>query len=161
MWKYMLDFAGKYIYRDDDRATDYNYICFKSLDQSMKTYLIIVMIVISSFVGAVCGPWYKFITIGTKSTLYNLRLPFCEDNPNTEFVINTCWECFNSFIGSIGLFMMEAAFIIVSDTITVSSKLFAFELNELSKYIEMEQKHTKYAGKSLRIILQKIQFVDG
>lgn len=161
MWKYMLDFAGKYIYRDDDRVTAYNSICSESLDQSMKTYLIIVIIVITSFTGAVCGPYYKFMTIGMQSTLYNLRLPFFEENPNAEFFINTCWETFNSFIGAIGLFNMEAAFTIVSDTITVSSKLCAMELNELSKCIEMEQKHLKDTRNKLKLILMKTKFIDG
>lgn len=157
----MLDFAGKYIYRDDDRSTPYNCICSESLNQTMRTYLIIVVIVITSFTGAVCGPYYKFISHGTQATLYNLRLPCFEDNPNMEFLINTCWETFNSVIGAIGLFNMEAAFIIVSDTITVSSKLSVMELSELSKCIEMGTKTTKYARNSLKLILMKTQFIDG
>lgn len=80
-----------------------------------------------------------------------------------EVLINTCWETFNSFIGAIGLFNMEAAFIIVSDTITVSSKLSVMELNELSKCIEMEieTKTTKHVRNSLKLILMKTQFFDG
>lgn len=161
MWKELLSLAGTHIYRDDNRATAYNYICSESLDQSMKTYLTIVIIVIASFTGAVCGPYYQFMTNGMRSTLYNLRLPFFEDNPNTEFLINMCWETFTSFIGAIGLFNMEASFTIVSDTITVSSKLCALELNELSKYMEMEQKNTIYGRWKLRLILRKTKFIDG
>lgn len=157
----MLDFGGKYIYRDDDGATAYNYICSESLDQSMKTYLMIVFIVITSFTGAVCGPYYKFMTQGTRATLYNLRLPYFEDYPNMEFYINTCWETFTSFIGAIGLFNMEAAFTIVNDTITVSSKLCAMDLNKLSKYLEIKSRNTKYVRRSLKLVLMKTKFIDG
>lgn len=159
-WNYLLNFSGNYIYRDDRQPTPYNRICNECLDQSIKNYIMIMSIEILSFIGAVLGPFYAFIQNGSRATMYSVRLPFLQDNPSTEFIINVCWEMFISSMGIVALFGMEMMFLLMNETITVSSKLCELELDELSDQLESNRATKKQSTQKLRMILMKIKFMD-
>lgn len=159
-WNYLLYFSGNHIYRGDRQPTAYNRICNECIEQSLKNYIIIMFMEMLSFVGAFLGPFYAFIQNGSRATLYSVRLPFLHDNPNTEYIINVCWETFISLMGIVALFGMELMFVFINDTITVSSKLCESELNELSDQLESKRATYKESSQKLRIILMRTKFMD-
>lgn len=111
-------------------------------------------------VGAVLGPFYDFVNNGKFATLYNLKLPYFNQEPSMEFVINIVWETLISSLGVIGLFELEVVIALINDTITVSSKLSELELSDFSKLIEGKLESKANRVLKLRMILMRASHID-
>lgn len=153
-WNKLTKISGEYIYCDDHQPSVYNSICSKCIDQSLRAYVIRVMVILLSFVGAVLGPFLSFIHDGSLVTLYELRIPYCDQDPYMEYVINLIWQFMISAIGLIGLLINEGAFSLINDTLTVSSKITSYEFSQLSNVLETQNKDQEHHGKSRRQLIK-------
>lgn len=119
-------------------------------------------VIMLSFVGAVIGPFYSFVHNGTLVTLYSVKLPYFNQDPYTEFIINVVWQFLISLIGGVALFLMEGSIMLLNDTITVSSKLCYYELNELSDYLKENCKSVSETKccRELKTVFMKIAYFD-
>lgn len=151
---------GKNLYRNDHRSSAYNRKCDECMDQTLKSYIIELTVMILSFIGALIGPIYTYLQDGTLVTLYEVRIPFLMEHPRTEFVINMIWQAYISVLGIFALFGIEGCIAIVNNAITVSSNLTLNELKTLSDRLEMNEIRNKHLAKSLKTILLQISFMD-
>lgn len=159
-WNRLLNIPGKWIYRDDNKPTTYNQICTQSICETIKHYVLTIMVIMLASIGAVLGPFYSYIYEGTFATFYNLKLPYFNADPPTEFIINIIWETMISLLGIIALFVLEIVIAICNDTISVSSKLTQMELNDLSDKIEKERGAKSKELLQLRMILMRVAHID-
>lgn len=160
-WVPLLEMLGKYIVRDDKRPTAYNRICSECLDEMVESYIIKLAVIQVSFVLALAGPVYTYLQDGTLVTLYEVRIPFLQDDPQTEFIVNISWQTFNSSMVIPGLFLLEGATALVNATITMTSKLSVLELNELSDELETESIGMEEANQRVKNIIMKILHMEG
>lgn len=156
-WTKIMNLSGQYIYRDDAEPTIYNRICSKTIDESIKTVITIISLEGLSFVLANIGEFYSMLQ-GRKITLLSVRIPYLHQNPDTEFLINFCWELIGSIDGFVSFIAIEIAFMLVNDTITVSSRLCVADLNDISD--QLEQQHTRVACRNLKMVLRRTKFID-
>lgn len=157
VWKRLVNISGKHIYRNDGKPTVYNRICDENINRTIASYVVKMLLIMLSFVGAIIGPYYDFVHNGTLATLYCLKLPYFNEDPYTEFIINVAWQLLTSFFGVIGLFLIEGIITLVDDTIKVSAKLYRHELNELSEQQETEVE----IRRRLKMIFMKMLYIDG
>lgn len=115
-----------------------------------------MFVICLSFVGAVIGPYYSFVRYGTLATLYSLKLPYFNQDPYTEFIINLVWQFLIGLIGVVSLFLVEVAITLTNDTITVSSELCLLELKELS---DRQASKTELRRKMKKIYM-RIAYID-
>ncbi|XP_055309261.1 uncharacterized protein LOC129573089 [Sitodiplosis mosellana] len=160
-WYRLLNISGKLIYRDDNEPIAYNLVCSQSVYRSMKRYVIMMTLILLASLGAVFGPFYSFVHEGSFETLYNLKLPYFNQYPSTEFAINIVWESFvNLFDGIFGFLVIELVIAICNDTIFVSSKLTELELSDLSNIIEEKRGSKAKQVLQLKMILMRVLHMD-
>lgn len=159
-WHRLLNISGNLIYRNDDEPTAYNQICSQSIQQAIKNYVITLILVILSALGAVPGPFYSYIHDGIYVTLFNLKLPYFNRFPSTEFLINITWETFNALIGIGIVFLMEFMIALCNDTISVSSQLTELSINELSDLLKQKKASKTKQILQLKKILMKVAHMD-
>lgn len=152
-----MNVSGKLIYRDDPAPTIYNRICSECIDESVKTVIIILISEGFSFVFANIGEFYSMVQ-GKKITLLSVRIPYINKNPDIEFIINFCWETIGAIDGFFSFIAIEIAFMLVNDTITVSSRLCEADLDEISEQLENQQWAT--ACRNLKMVLRRTRFID-
>lgn len=156
-WTKLMNVSGKLIYRDDPEPTIYNRICSKCIDESIKTVIIILACEGLSFVIANVSESYSMIQ-GKKITLLNVRIPYVNKNPDIEFMINFCWETIGSIDGFCSFVAIEIGFMLVNDTIIVSSRLCEADLAEISE--QLEKRNWMAACRNLKMVLKRTTFID-
>lgn len=108
---------------------------------------------------AMIAPVYGLLH-GQRITLFCVRLPFINENPELEYVICISWESLNGIIGLIGFWSIEILFVLINNTISVSSALCEAELDQLADDIENERKCQNHASQVLRAILMRTCYID-
>lgn len=159
----VLEMPERIIYREDNDngPTAYNRICSDCMDDTLFIYITSVVVIVLSFNGAIIGPVLAYIQDGSLVTLYEVRIPYFEDNPRNEFVVNIIWQnLFSVFLGVPGLFMLEGTVAIVTNAIVVSSKLTANEYDELSNELESGQIMGNQCERRLLKIFKQIIYMD-
>lgn len=157
VWTKLMNISGQYIYRDDAEPTIYNQICSNCIDQSIKSVIIIISLECLSFILANIGVFYSMLQ-GDKITLLNVRIPYLNQYPDIEHLINICWEAIGAADGFCSFIAIETAFMLVNDTITVSSRLCEADLIEISN--QLEQQQYSIACRNLRMVLRRSNFID-
>lgn len=156
----LLDVPREHFYRNERQLTAYNRICSECITDSLKTYVLTLVVLILSFIGALIGPAYSYIQDGSLYTLYELRLPYFNQYPNTEFGINFTWQSLISVLGISALFCIELFMTMVNNAITVSSKLTVMELAEISDQLENGQITQEQCSQGLKKIFMKIDYMN-
>lgn len=71
-WRYklqpLIDFGGRYIYRNDHEKNEYNRICSDQMDITMRDFIIKFATIIFSFVVATTSPMILYFMNGIRST---------------------------------------------------------------------------------------------
>lgn len=159
-WYRILNVSGKTIYHDNNKSTAYNRICKENISNSLKVYVVAMTVLLSSFFLATLNLAYNNYRDGTKSTLYELRLPYFNKDPDTEFILQIAWELICDCMGAFGILLMEAVLAIINNTIAASVELCALELSRLSIYLEEKNGIDKQSNRMLKIIFMKISYMD-
>lgn len=160
MWPDLIHAPVKYILRDCKLPTAYNRICSDCLNDSIKQYALTMTLVILSAWIAMIGPTYAYMTDGTITTMYNMRIPFIDQYPNAEFIANLIWETSISAIGFIALCLVECGHASVNNTVTLSSKLNILALNKLSNEMEMHKITGEQLHRKLKLVFLNIMHWD-
>lgn len=84
----LFDFGGRYIYCDSRVKTEYNRICSKQMDITMRRFLIKMMAILISYFFAMVGPLQAYFVHGIKTTTLEARIPFCQQKSDAEFMGN-------------------------------------------------------------------------
>lgn len=117
------------------------------------------MIIISLSI-AIFNPTYEYIVYGRRSTLYSFKIPFCDEDSNSEFSINIGFQLIvgvSALVGNIGLEGFSALFI---NSISVSSEITILQYEILSKKLISQQlTQTQMKMETLKIYKQ-IHTVD-
>lgn len=103
----LIDFGGRYNYRDSYERTDYNRICSNHMDRTMKRFIIQMGIMCSAYCAALIGPAYGFIKHGVRSTFIEARIPFSEPKSDAEFAGNFLSQIINGSYGIIAYIRLE------------------------------------------------------
>lgn len=77
----------------------------------MKEYILTLGMLFGSFAIALIGPVHAYLQDGEIINLYQTRLPFLQNEPNTEFAINLIWQGFISACGFPGMAVVEGMFL--------------------------------------------------
>lgn len=156
-WTKLMNVSGRFIYRDDYEPTVYNRICSECIDESVVTVMIILACEGLSFVFANAGECYSMLQ-GKRITLLSVRIPYVNKYPDVEFMINFCWETIGSLDGLFSFVAIEIAFMLVNDTLKVSSRLCEADLNDISEQLERHDVST--ACRNLKTVLRRTNFID-
>lgn len=115
-------FGGIYVYHDNDfEDAEYNRICSKQMDLTMKSFLIKMAMMILSAVAVCFGPTRVYILYGIKTTTWEVRIPFTEPKSDAEFLGNILLH-FNLILhGIFGYIGIEVWMSLVENTINSSA----------------------------------------
>ncbi|XP_031627370.1 odorant receptor 67d-like [Contarinia nasturtii] len=119
--------------------------------------MIVMMI---SFIGAVIGPFYRYLDDGTLVTLYSLKLPYFHNDLHTEFMINAIGQTIVTIVGFFGLSLVEGVLTFINTTVTISSSLCQLEFEELSGCLENKSETIHKTREKLKNIYMKIAYFD-
>lgn len=135
----LLNFGGKYIYLTNDEDPEYNEICSKHIDATVRRFFIKMLTILASFWLAMIGPIHAYISQGIKTTTTNVRIPFTDVNSDAEFIGNIILQSVIGFHGVFGYIMIEVAMSMFDDVITITPKLIKFKLKRLDEAVKMRQ----------------------
>lgn len=114
-----------------------------------------------SFAGSLIGPLFAYLQDGSLVTLYEVRIPFLEEHPRTEFIMNITWQnLFSVIVGIPGLFIVEGIIALITNAIIVSSKLTVNEFEDLSDELESCKITRDRCGCRLVNIFRQIIYMD-
>lgn len=156
----MVNYGKKYIYNDNYDKNDYNKICSQNLDATLKRFIIIVSTVCFSFVIALIGPLYAYITHGTRHTHLSLRLPFIKKYSDSEFVLNLILQTWCGIAGFCGNLGIESGYNIIINAIRTTTELIEMDIGMLSINLEAEVTTKSRIKNKLLIIFHKIDHTD-
>lgn len=154
-----MEMTGKH--RDSKQLNNYNKICDKCMDNTIKLYIMTMSVLILSFFGVVIGTCYGYIKDGKLATVFEVRLPILNQNPQTEYIVNLIWQSIAMLIALLGLFVIEETTALINNAITVTSMLSAQELADLSDSLENDAITKDYCNWKLKHIFMKIVYMDG
>lgn len=131
-----LDFGGRYIYRDSRENTEYNRICSKYVDITVRRYIIKMTAIFISYLFAVFGPLQAYFIDGIKSTTIEARIPFCETKSNAEFMGNFLLQTGLAAHGIFGYIGMEVFLSLFENVVSITPQLIGSELDDIIQQYE-------------------------
>lgn len=155
-----LVYGGRHIFKNDFKDIEYSEICSKQMDESVKNFLIRIVIISSSLAAVSSGPIHAYFFKGIKTTIIEVRIPYTDENSNGEFFGNMLVHMCISIYGSLGFVGMEIAMEIFIGVISIGPKLVAYEFRKMDENIK-ENLFTKLQFRlTFRNIVQQITDVD-
>ena len=152
--KCLILYGGRYIYRDNRDNTEYNRICSKQMDNTMRSFIIKMGAITVSFLFAVIGPLRAYIVYGIKTTTTDTRIPFCEPKSNAEFVVNFFIQ---SILASHGFFMyvgLEVLLSLFENVVNIAPQLVKNDLvNTIRLYEEKSLSEMEFRWRLKKIVL--------
>lgn len=127
----LIDFGGRYTYRDDRENTEYSRICSKQLDVTMREYFIKMGSILVSYSFCVIGPARAYILDGIKTTTTEMQMPFCGPKSNAEFMSNILLQTVIATHGLVCIIGMETLLTLLQGDVTVAPKLVESDLNQV------------------------------
>lgn len=127
----LVSFGARYVYRDQHDDIEYQRICSKAMNKSMKQFLMKMLMMTFGFTMALVGPTIAFASHGIKTTTVELAYPFVEENSWTEFALNILFQNYYATLGGLAYVGIEIVFVILSNTITISPHLIGHKLKQL------------------------------
>lgn len=126
------------IYPDNKNGADkiYYEMCSQQLDETIKKFIIKMVIIFSS--ASVGTSWYIFQNIhnGSKTTLTQIKFPFIFESSNAEFIANLLLQFVITVHGFLGYIGLEIGTTVKTDFITVSRKLLGYKLKSMDLQYE-------------------------
>lgn len=124
----VVDFAGRYIYRDNHEKTGYNRICSSSMDKTMRSFWTKMATICVSLVICLIGPTYAYFAHGIRTTWTSDRIPFTAPNSDAEFIVNVLLQTIVFGHGFVGYFGLEVVMTVMENVVTVTPRLLTNEL---------------------------------
>lgn len=133
----LVDFAGHYIYRDNNEDREYTEICSRHMDESMKRFLIKMAMMTFGYTIAITATLISIAILGVKSTTTEDKFPFIEAKSNTEFIANLWFQTVVGAHAGVGYVGIEMIMEIFTNVVTITPKLARFKLEKLIEEYEM------------------------
>lgn len=124
----LMNFGGKYIYRDNHERTEYNRICSEQMDSTVKSYIIKMGAIWISFVVCIINPTYVYFAHGIKATTPELHWPFCEPESNAEFTANLLLQVAVAVHAIMMYFHSEVFLSLFANVVTIVPRLTKLDL---------------------------------
>lgn len=132
----LIDFGGRYIYRDSHENNEYNRICAEQMDKTMRRFIIKMTNIFLSFSCAMVGPTYGYFYLGVKTTTVEVRIPFTEENSDAEFIGGIILQSVIAFHGILMYIGAEVLMALFENVQMISPELIKHELKQLCKEYE-------------------------
>lgn len=156
----LLNFGGKYIYDDNNAKTNYNLICSRSMDETLKRFITVLLCVMSSFLIALLGPIHAFIMNGERTSLLGARLPFVEKDSDLEFTLLIMIQTISGFCGISGNIAIETSYNLDMNVFKITTELIELEIEKLSSDLETETLTESQMKHRLCRIFDKVALTD-
>lgn len=156
----LLSYGGKYIYNDNNVKTKYNSICSRSMDRALKRFTTVFLCVMLSFVIALFGPIYAYIVDGKRSSLLSVRLPFFEQNSDSEFILLIIIQTISGICGLSGNIAIETGYNLNINVLRVTTELIELDIGKLSSDLETKTLTISQMKHKLCLIFDKIRSID-
>lgn len=160
-----LALPGRTIYPNgisENADKQYNEICSKSIDESIKSFIQKMLMTIAFTAGAAVWPTYQGLKHYMKVDTIGLKIPFTAENSNEEFFGNLF--VFGNVIGHgfFGYMANEIGLTIADDYFAISPKVVKYKFEQF--FFDYKKKRLKRSEaelfKALRNIVQYIRRYD-
>lgn len=156
----MIDFGGKYLFSNHHEDENYIKICSEQMNNSMRSFMLRFMIMLTTFTIGYTKMNYATIVMGIKTTMLEVKIPFTEEKSNEEFLANYVLQTIIASFGFFGYFGMEIAMELMVIAIAISPKLITFEFQKLIEVIENGQLTPSQVCFTFRNIVQQVMDID-
>lgn len=133
----LMNFGGRYIYRDDEQPPSYVTLCDQFITKLLKDITITIVLLIVSYCLMAIWPLYCIIVRNERVTILNTELPFVDIDSDMGFTINLCWQAFAGYFSFISNVCIEYGNGIAHNNIHSTPKVLHFQLEEFKKEIIM------------------------
>lgn len=161
-FKALAKFAGDSIYQEHNVSTAFDHLLSVHIKKLLKEIRSIILIMFFSYAIIASGPVYIYFAKGEKFTIFQTKLPFFEENSDTEFYINASLQGIIALVAVFGNVALEIVSCLINNTIELISG--AIELNIQILRRELKEGNNNFDLESKRIfrnILIQIQDYNG
>lgn len=127
---FLVRFGERFIYFDKHDDSEYQQICSKHMDDSMRNFIIKITMMIIGYNAAVFGPLYAYFAHGIQAKTTDLA--FTEEGSNVQFAINNIFQFLCAVHGGLIYIGIEVIVEILKNVITISPKLVGHKLKKLT-----------------------------
>lgn len=133
----LVDFAGHYIFPDNDDDPDYTELCSQHMDESMERWITkMAMISFGAMIG-IGGTVYSYVMFGVLITTIEGRIPFTEGKSEEEFLVNLIIEFIIYINATFLYFGIEIMMKIFTNVVMIAPTLAHYKLEKLIEAHEM------------------------
>lgn len=161
-----LCYGGNHIFRGEEgeenqNGIEYNKICSKYMDDSMKSFRLRITIILLSICTLNAGPMYEQIFKGAEaSTALEIRIPFVAEKSLAEYFIISVYQIPIAVNGIYGYTAMEVAMELIFGVLKVSPILIKHEFQKFDEKINQNIFTKMQTLVTLRNIVQQIMDTD-
>lgn len=130
------DTGAKHVYPDTNDDTEFNRLCSKQIDETVRSFFYKMGMITVSFMICVSGPAYAYFFKGMRTTTTDVKLPYTEPGSNVDFFANIVLQCTIASHGGLAYFGVEVLVSLVVDIVTFTPKIVEFKLADMSKRIK-------------------------
>lgn len=153
-------FGRNYFYKKPNANATYSNILRQSIDQSIRKYVVIVMLVIFSALAAVIGPMYDFVMNDKHSTIVGGKLPYFERGSNSEFTILSVYQMVLGSYALLGNIGIEIVNTLNMDMINVFVQTTKWRKDNLTQLLRGGLASDCKIRRTFKSIVQSIELVN-
>lgn len=154
--KSVLNFAGAYIYEDQQTSTRYTLVGVQGFDKMLRSYIILACVIITSMSSVALGPAKIFITQGIWITPLGIQFPFA-DVSDIAFYMDLTIQMIVAIIGILTTVSIEYVQVIINNAVELSADVIVLNCDILSEQLEDTQRLKPKSAAMLRNICIQIQ----
>lgn len=152
---------GREFYNKKNASPAYLNILSNNIDRSIRQFIVVAVLVVSSAAIASIGPMHDYLINGRHSTIVGLKLPFFDEGSNFEYVL----ECmFQTYIGATAICAclgVEVINTLTNNLIRVYVEIINLRKDILSMRLENGKARNVEIDKTIVDIIESIAMVDG
>lgn len=135
-------------------------ICSQNITRTWKLYVIDLIILYLSTSCALIGPTYVYIKYNQRTTLFQLRLPYVEEESMMEFIINGILQAIAGFYVIIGDLGMEGVIVLFINSLNLTTQLSKAQYTEFSMKLRTNELSTMEMRARLLQMFKQSQVID-
>nr|AOT85629.1 odorant receptor 112 [Mayetiola destructor] len=149
-------FGQTYLYNEE-----FDEICSKSVNKTVKRFMIIMGIILASVILGSINPVYIWYRDGIFYSLAGVRFPFVEQNSNLNIMLNIILQLLLGYNAINGLTLLQTYQGTLMNAIELSADISIKEMINLSDYLEGGNADDAVIKKHITKIFRQIQRIDG
>lgn len=156
----LVNYAGKYLYKDDKEPSKYNEHCEKMVAALVKSVIIIAVAVIVSYTAVGVSVFYALIFEGKRVPPLGIEIPFIDINTDGGYMITLAFQSFASAVAFLGTLGIEVGACLWYNIESFYPGLIHMESDELDNELKSNGMGLR-AEKRVRNIFILLQDFDG